>query len=80
MARQQSDGSFGWWNKTQTPPSTGKYMLTTYTYGALLTLSSMANNPASVKDALAKAEAYLWNYRTTSHTAFLRYLSQKAAA
>lgn len=80
MARQQSDGSFGWWNKTQTPPSTGKYMLTTYTYGALLTLSSMANNPAAVKDALAKAEAYLWNYRTTSHTAFLRYLSQKAAA
>jgi uncharacterized protein YfaS (alpha-2-macroglobulin family) len=80
LARQQSDGSFGRWDGKDTENSIWKYVLSTYVYSSLHALKDVSTTQDSIKTAITKVEAYLWNYRKTSDSAFLWYLSQKSAA
>ena len=80
LTRQQSDGSIGRRDATETKNTLEKYLLTTYTYGALRTLQNRYSAPGQLDSALARIESYLWNYRTTSDSTFMRYLAQKTQA
>jgi uncharacterized protein YfaS (alpha-2-macroglobulin family) len=79
LTRQQSNWSFGRWNNIDTPQNTSKYVLSTYVYSALLINKDISNNQIVLNNAISKLEKYLYTYRTSSETAYMRYLAQKAA-
>ncbi len=80
LNRQQSNGSFGRWDNTDTPQNNSKYVLSTYVYSALLATKDMSRNQNTLNNAITKLEQYLYTYRTSSESAYMRYLSQKSAA
>jgi len=80
LAHQQTNGSFGSWDNTNTNNSPYKYALSTYIYGGLLKLRNDYSAKKTLDSAITSLESYLWTYRTTSEPAFMWYLMQKSRA